>query len=151
MKGEVRMPNAYSPDLEIVMDIIDDDNGKGFNKNIPKKGQIFRLNKPGSNTRILYEVKIIDTVKIIFLRYIHYDNESELLKILAFAVKFWRNMKANMVYYREKDRDNGVGEKLTEIGFYNRKVDNNFEEFDCLRDGWPCNCNVYEYWIAGVK
>lgn len=141
----------YNPELEVIMDIVDEDNGEGYSKNIPKKGQVFRFSKPGSRTRILYEVKIIDKVRVIFLRYIHYDNESELLKVLAFACKFFKGLEANMVYYREKDRDHPAGKYLEDVGFYSRPVESDFEEFDCKQDGWPCNCEVKEYWIAGVK
>lgn len=141
----------YNPSMEPFMEVVDLDNGKGYSKNIKRKGMLIRF--PRGKTSMLYEVKVIDNVKIVFIKYIHYDTLRELYSLLAFAAQWWSNLKPNMVYYREKDRRNAVGKHLqAKMGFTRCEVKNELLPFSCKVDrGWPCSCKVYEYTIYNVK
>ena len=141
----------HNPGITPLMKIVDIDNGDGYNRNIEHKGMIIRF--PKGNTSMLYDVKTINGVKIVFIRYIHYDNRKELLNLLAFAAQWWSQLKPNMVYYREKDRKNGAGKYLMkDMGFERNEVRNELKPFNCLEDGgWPCSCKVYEYIIYGIN
>ena len=100
---------------------------------------------------MLYQIKNVDNVTVVFIRYIHYENEKQLLNLLAFACKWWKNLKPNMVYYKEKDREKSVGSFLTSLGFLKFKVKNELKEFDCLIDGKDCKCDVNEFYIYGIR
>ena len=141
----------YNPAVEPLIKLIDADNGKGYSKNIETRGLIIKLEN--SDAQMLYEVKKIKEIRAVFIRYIHYNTEDELYSLLAFAVKWWRNLNPHIVYYKEKDRDNKVGEYLTsKLNFQESQVKNTLKEFDCLRDGGhPCTCKVYEYVAAKPK
>lgn len=74
----------YNGKIRPLIKVIDDDNGKGYAEaNIKTQGCLLKL--PKGNTQMLYEVKIIDNVRAVYIRYIHYDNKKELLNLLAFA------------------------------------------------------------------
>jgi hypothetical protein len=141
----------YNPNIPPLMEIVDKDNGKGYNKNIHSKGMIIRV--PNSTTEMLYEVEIREpNIKIVIIRYIHYDTKRQLLTLLAFAAQWWMRLKPNMVYYFEKDRKNGVGKYLELIGFQTQRIANKMKPFDCLQCGNPlkCQCKVSEYYVYGV-
>lgn len=133
----------YNPSITPFMEVVDKDNGKGYSKNLPKNGMLISI--PNSNTKMFYELKFIEGATIIFIRYIHYDNEKQLKNLLAFACQWWKSTKPNMIYMREKDRKNAAGRYLEMLGFFKSKIKNELEEFDCNVDGWPCHCNVFEY------
>lgn len=138
--------NYYNEKIQPLIKIIDKENGEGYAQaNIKARGYLLKL--PSSNTQMLYEVKMIDDVIAVYIRYIHYDNKTELLNLLAFTCQWWRQLKPHLVYYREKERRNSAGEYLLEkLGFIGSSVKNELKPFKCLRDGGnPCKCKVNEY------
>lgn len=144
--------NSYNPKLMPFMEIVDADNGVGYHVNLPHNGYLITL-KSGK-TKMMYEIKSIDGVKIIFVRYIHYASKKELLTLLAFAVQWWKNAKPSLIYMREKERKNSVGKYLVALGFDKNRIQNKLKPFNCKIDGVPCKCPVYEYTaynIAGGK
>lgn len=137
----------YSPELEDFKQIVDADNGEGYHVNITMKGNFVKFDH--GTTKMLYEIKNLEGVKIVFIKYIHYETKKELLSLLAFATQWWKNLKPSLVYYREKERKHRVGKVLKELGFEESTIPNTLEPFDCLIDGRDCNCTIYEYVIHG--
>lgn len=138
----------YNPYISPFMDIVDSDNGDGYSKNIHRFGNFISI--PDSNTKMLYEVKTLEGARIVFIRYIHYDNVDELLNLLAFACQWWTNLKPSMIYMREKSRPNDAGRYLIKLGFKRTRIPNELKPFDCNIDGVDCHCPVYEYCAYGV-
>lgn len=146
------VPKFYNPNIAPLMQIIDQENGRGYSVNIKNQGMIIRI--PNSTTEMLYEVMIKEeNVKLVFIRYIHYENKRQLLTLLAFAAQWWMKLEPNMIYFCEKDRKNGAGKYLKLLGFHDDLVKNRLKPFHCLQCGGgdPCTCHVHEYYIYGVK
>lgn len=135
--------DIYNPGVERVKALSDRDNGNGFSANIPDHGRVITLTN--GKTCMLYEIKRVEGLSIVFIRYIHYESKRELLSLLAFAVQWWHNLRPSMVYFREKRRPNGAGDTLKKMGFTVSQVNNDLRPFDCKVDGIPCKCPVYEY------
>lgn len=135
----------YNSALVKFRDVIDEDNGRGFAENMPEKGYLLSHPKPGSNTKMFYETKVMERIRVVFIRYIHYDNKKELLDLLAFAVQWWQSMRPQIIVMNEKERSHAAGDYLVKLGFSKRGIPNHYKPFDCLKDGNPCHCSVYEY------
>lgn len=135
----------YSAAIEEFKEVIDQDNGKGYSDNLPSKGFLISHPYKNSNTKMFYELKRLESIHVIFVRYIHYDNKKELLDLLAFAVQWWKQLYPQMIIMNEKERDNAAGDYLTKLGFVKKRIPNKLKPFDCLKDGKPCKCAVYEY------
>lgn len=145
-------PKFYNPNIAPLMQIIDQENGRGYSQNIKNQGMIIRI--PNSTTQMLYEVMIKEeNIKLVFVRYIHYENKRQLLTLLAFAAQWWMRLEPNMIYFSEKSRKNGAGKYLKLLGFHEDRVKNKLRPFHCMACGGgdPCVCPVYEYYIYGVK
>lgn len=142
------MKQHYNPYVAPFMQVIDKDNGNGYHINVPGNGFIVTI--PNSNTKVLYEIKHIESIKAIFIRYIHYDNKKELLSLLAFCCQWWNNLKPDIIYFKEKTRKNAAGVYLEQLGFVKKQIGNNLLPFNCNIDGSPCKCNVYEYYAYNI-
>lgn len=135
----------YNSSLENFKVVIDEDNGQGYANNMPKKGFLISHPASGSNTKMFYETKVMEHIRVVFIRYIHYDNKKELLDLLAFAVQWWQSMRPQIIVMNEKERNKAAGDYLVKLGFTKRAISNNLKPFDCLIDGDHCQCDVYEY------
>lgn len=135
---------TYNPHIAPVLEQADKDNGQGYSVNLPNTGYIITL--PDDETKMLYEVKTIENVRVVFIRYIHYKNMKALLNLFSFAVQWWSNLKPDMIYYREKERPDAAGKFIKGLrGFKEKEIVNSLKPFNCLIDGMPCQCKVYEY------
>lgn len=135
----------YNGKIKQLITLIDKDNGEDYHKNVKTKGYLLRL--PNSDTQMLYQLKIVDNIKVLYIRYIHYTNRKELLNLLAFAAQWWRNLKPHIVYYKEKHRQNEAGDYLEEyLKFSRDSINNELLPFHCLIDkDTKCKCPIYEY------
>ena len=146
MQGKsTKTANHYNGKIKPLIELIDLDNGDGYAAgNVKTQGYLLKV--PRSKTQMLYEVKMIDDVRAVYVRYIHYDSQKSLLNLLAFTCQWWRQLKPHLVYYREKERKNPAGDILVEkLNFMSNQVKNELKPFDCLIDGTPCKCKVTEY------
>lgn len=145
------MQEHYNPQIAPYMELIDQENGKGYCANISKRGNFIKTQNGGAS--LFYEVKTIansedptDMVRVVCINYLHYENKKELMSLLAFSCQWWKNLKPRLIYYREKDRKHSAGKYLKELGFKDTQLKNKLKEFDCLVDGGhPCTCKVTEY------
>lgn len=135
--------SIYNSKVEEVLSLSDDDNGYGYSANLPRYGRVISLSH--GETCMLYEIKHVEGLTIVFIRYIHYETKRDLLSLLAFSVQWWHNLRPAMIYFREKKRDNGAGDILRKMGFVRNEVKNDLRPFECNIDGNPCHCPVYEY------
>lgn len=138
MKSEI-----YNKHIPPFLEVVDRENGQGYSVNISHEGNFIKKNE----TKMLYQIKKIKKVVVVYIHYIHYETEEELLNLLAFSCVWWKKVNPHVIYYREKERENGVGSFLKNFGFDVQRVSNDLKPFRCRMEPGSdtCNCPVYEY------
>lgn len=120
---------------EAIRKAIDDENGAGFSNNFNLNGYVFQKN----GSFIVFELKLIEDVKVCHIKYIHFKNEKDLTTILVYCCNFWMGNKVQFIFYREKHRKNGAFKYLCDLGFRDElKMDHAWKwRFECVE----CNSN----------
>ena len=78
--------------------IIDEDNGPGFSSNINLNGYVFKKN----GSFIVFQFRNIEDVKVCHIKYLHYENEKDLMTILVYCCNFWMGNNVQFIFYKEK-------------------------------------------------
>lgn len=139
------MGNMWNPEAEEFKEIADEENGTGYSKNLKVSGCIIKL--PDNHSKMLYEIKNIENIRVVIIKYITYDSEKALLNLLAFFTQFIRNLNPHLIYYKEKEREAHPGDFLKKYCKFNKtEIPNKLQNFNCFFDsGNPCTCDVYEF------
>ena len=137
-----KIDRRYPMTKSEIRDVMDKENGAGFSNNFNLNGYVFQ--KQGSF--IVFELKLIEDVKVCHVKYIHYENQKDLQTILAYSCNFWMGNNVQFMFYKEKHRKNGVVEKLKSLGFREEVVKGTnwkwkFACTECRND--PCTCVVH--------
>ena len=129
---------------ELMMKLIDSENGEGFSKNIDIGGYNFFKN----NTFISFRISNVDGISVANIKYIYSDNTKDLISVLAYAANFWIGMKIKFIYYKEKEKANYAINELSKLGFTIVKDIKSegwkYNNFICKKDGNPCSCKLRE-------
>ena len=132
---------------EEIREIIDSENGKDFSFNINLNGYVFTKN----GSFIVFEFKNVEGIKICHIKYIHFNNEKDLITILSNCCNFWMGNGIRFIFYKEKERDtNSPIEILESLNFRKDIIDKHLwkYEFDCnrchnLNKHKKCECRVF--------
>ena len=127
---------------EKVREIIDRENGKGFSRNINLNGYMFTH----KNSFIVFELKVLDEIRICHIKYIYFDNVKDLITIMVYACNFWLGNKVQFLFFKEKKKNVSAIKFLENLNFRKEMVENyNWPyKFECkLEDDTDCNCPVY--------
>lgn len=121
---------------------IDRDNGKGYSSNINLNGYVFTKR----NSFIVFELKNIEDVRVCHIKYIHWENERELMNILTCCCNFWMGNRVQFIFYKEKERKGGTVQYLKDLGFREEIADPvkwkwKFACSECGQD--KCSCMVH--------
>ena len=127
---------------EDIRKVIDEENGTGFSNNFNLNGYVFQKN----GSFIVFELKLIEDVKVCHIKYIHFKNEKDLTTILVYCCNFWMGNKVQFIFFKEKARKNGAYKYLCDLGFRD-DVKNNVSwkwRFNCKDcEQKICICSVH--------
>jgi len=126
-------------------ELIDAENGAGFNKNIKLDSYNFFKNK----SFIAFKVCKVEDIGVVNIRYIYSDNKKDLKSLIAYCCNFWMGLGVKFIYYREKEKDPYVVSYLKELGFKTNYIEDfKWEhEFECVKGESPCKCRVIESYV----
>ena len=133
---------------EEIQNIIDSENGKGYYRNINLKGYTFTKNR----SFIIFELKTLEDIRICHIKYIHFEDEKDLINIMAYCCNFWMGNKVQFIYYKEKDRKSSekIKDFLRSLNFRIETIDRpNWRwKFDCIKEECvnECKCVVWSFY-----
>lgn len=100
--------------------LIDSENGIGFSNNVNIKGYKFIKH----NSFIIFEMKVIDNVRVAHVKYLFFDNTKDLLTLFATACKFWMGNKIEFFVFKEHHKLASAKDLFLEFGFTERVQEN---------------------------
>ena len=122
---------------------IDRDNGKGFSSNINLNGYVFTKHE----SFIVFEFKTIEDAKVCHVKYVHWENERDLMSILVCCCNFWMGNKVQFIFYKEKERQGGVADRLRDLGF-REEITEGYQwkwRYECTQcHSTHCKCAVHK-------
>lgn len=110
---------------------IDSENGEGYSLNLNLNGYNFTKN----GSFIVFELRIIDDIKICNIKYIFYKEKKDLVTIIVNCCNFWMGEGVQFIFYKEKKKKNSVVQFLKDLNF-------RVEATTCEKWKYNFKCNV---------
>lgn len=121
---------------------IDSENGEGYSANLNLNGYIFTR----KNSFIVFEIKILEEIRICHIKYIYFDNVQDLITIMVHSCNFWQGNKIQFLFFKEKHKNVSAIKFLENLNFRKESVEhtNWNNPFHCKVEGTDnCDCTVY--------
>lgn len=155
-------------ELESTEDIIDDDNGEGFSRNI-KRSKFKMIN---NGNFIVFSFKKLEDNIVSIISYVHakdiYDKDSmdDLKDLLWYYLDFCLGNHVDMIYFKQKSREHKNKDKVIiadksnasqlfdSLEFSKNEMPSHYKfRYTCKQDHiistdlHPCKCRIQEFYI----
>ena len=93
--------------------LINDENGTNYHKNINLNGYTVYRDKSFISFRIIN----VKDKPIVVIDYMYMTNNKDFIQILSWCVNFWSGNAVKYIYYKEHKRKSTIAKSLAKLGF----------------------------------